>query len=47
MPKVEVLRSVENLDSHDPVVLSKVQHDLIRESAVGDLLPSIIEAKVG
>jgi len=44
--EVEVLGSIENLDSYDPVVLSKIQYDLFREPAVRDLLFSIIEAKV-
>jgi hypothetical protein len=42
MGEVKVLGTIENLDSHDPFVLSKIQYDLIRSPAVRDLLLSII-----
>jgi hypothetical protein len=44
--EVEALGGVENLDSDNSVVLSEIQHDVVRKTAVRDLLTSIVETKV-
>ncbi len=44
--QVQMLGSVENFDAHDPVIFSEVQHDVVGETIVDDLLLPVIQTKV-